>query len=56
MADDNHRIIIDRASRMLRQSKILRQMSNELPPRDVVVWTKANGAASFTRAIFPVKG
>ena len=30
MADDNRRIIIDRANRMLRQSKTLRKMSDEL--------------------------
>ena len=29
-ADDNHRIIIDRANRMLRQSKTLRKLSDEL--------------------------
>ena len=28
--DDNHRIILDRANRMLRQSKVLRKMSDEL--------------------------
>jgi hypothetical protein len=30
MADENRRIIIDRANRMLRQSKMLRKMSDEL--------------------------
>ena len=30
MADESRRIIIDRANRMLRQSKTLRKMSDEL--------------------------